>query len=328
MNDRQFQQLLSKYLQGKSTPEEIELLHRFYDSFQKKNSEEPKSLGQWSEEKRIYLNIKQALEQRERQQYEAQRTKASRLRAALKMAASVLLIISLGIAGYVAHQTTPPPKIAWIQKRTQKGQKAEITLTDGTRVHLNADSRLSFPESFAADQRTVTLEGEAFFEVTRQPTRPFVITSGNLTTTVLGTSFNVKAFATEPLEVTVASGQVKVSLPNLAGTSSELLLNPYQQAFYDGTLSKKEVDIHQFIAWREKVIQFDALTLAEAVIVLERWFDVSIKINNEQARSCRISGRYVNENLTNVLESFAHILDISYRMDGARTITLKGKGCH
>ena len=328
MDERQFRHLLSKYIQGKSTPEEIKLLHRFYDSFQKEASEEPDAFDRWLEEKRIHLNIKRNIERKDRKQYEVQRQRVSRPRAALKIAASGLLVISLGVAGYVAYQNMSVSERAWTEKSTRKGQKATIMLTDGTKVYLNVASKLLFPEHFDAGKRAVTLEGEAFFDVARNPKRPFIITSGDLTTTVLGTSFNIKAFVGEALQVTVATGQVKVKAPDRDGMAHEVFLQPYQQASYDGQLSKQKVDIQQFIGWREKVLRFDELSLAQAAIMLERWFDVSIKIEDERIRSCTISGTYINEKLTNVLESFEHILNITYRIEGERKIILAGKGCN
>ena len=328
MNERQFRQLLSKYAQGNTTPEEVDLLHQFYDSFQEESLLEPSTFDRWREEKRIHLNIIRDSEQKERQRLEARRQTISRSRAALRIAASVLLVIGLGVGGYVTYQNQPAPEIAWTHKITRKGQKATITLTDGTKVYLNVDSKLSFPEHFAADQRAVTLEGEAFFEVTRDPKRPFTITSGDLTTTVLGTSFNIKAFAGEAQQVTVATGQVKVRSARPGGAPQEVVLNPYQQAFYDGQLSKQPVDIRPLVAWREKVLRFDEVSLAEAAVVLERWFDVSIVLEDERIHACTINGTYVNETLPNILESFEHVLTITYRTEGERRIIITGKGCN
>lgn len=329
MNEHQFRHLLDEYLQGKCAPEEVVLLHQFYDSFQKEALEdEPDVLDMWLWEEKTHRNIEQRIAHQERQQYEEQRLKAAKSRTLLQTVASMLVVISLGIGSYVSYINMPAPAIVWMEKSTRKGQKATIRLTDGTKVYLNADSKISFPEHFDPDKREVILEGEAFFDVARDVKRPFTIKSGDLTTTVLGTSFNIKAFKEEPLHVTVVTGKVKVNAHDRDGTSKEVFLNPYQQAFYDGQLSKKEVDVDQYIAWREKVILFDEVSLQKAAIVLERWFNVSINIENEDTRQCKISGKYINENLINIMESFEHILDIEYQIEGQRKITIEGKGCN
>lgn len=328
MNESQFQDLLDRYLQGKCTREEINLLHQFYDSFQEEALKDGRdAFDVWLQKGKIHRNIKGKIEQKDRQQYEEQQLKASKFRLLLKIAASVLIAFSLGIGSYIAYVNQPAPEIVWMEKSTQKGQQATIILTDGTKVFLNADSKLSFPEHFHTEKREVVLEGEAFFDVVKNSKRPFIIKSGNLITTVLGTSFNIKAFEGDPLEVTVATGRVKVNAQKEGGIPEEIYLNPYQQAYYDGKLSKREVDINQFIAWKEKIIHFDEVTLAEAVIVLERWFNVSIVIENETVGQCKFSGKYINDNLTNIMESLEHILGIRYRFEDGQKLIIEGKGC-
>ena len=215
-----------------------------------------------------------------------------------------------------------------MEKATQKGQRATITLMDGTKVYLNANSKISFPEQFSADKREVKLEGEAFFEVARDVKKPFIIQSGELITTVLGTSFNIRSFANEPQAVSVATGKVKVNASDNNGHTEELFLTPNQQAYYDGELCKNDIDIRQAIAWKDKIIQFDDISLAEATVVLENWFGVSIQIEGENIKQCKISGQYIDEDLTNVMESFRHILGIKYQFTDARNLIIEGKGCN
>ncbi len=329
MEESQFRQLLDKYAEGKCTPEEVRLLHLFYDSYQEETlSDELDAFDRWMTEEEIHRNIKHILSHNEREEYSAYKQRTSNKYARLKVVATFILLFSLGIGGYFAYQDMPVPEVAWIEKSTQKGQKASITLTDGTKVYLNVDSKLSFPEYFEAQQREVILEGEAFFEVSRNPKRPFVIKSGNLTTTVLGTSFNIKAVQGEVNHVTVLSGKVKVNANDDDGTIHEVYLDPEQQAYFDGQLTKKTVYSEQYVAWRERVIRFDELTLEEATAQLERWFNVTIDIEGEAIKKCRISGQYIDESLINVMKSFEHILGIEYQIEGERKLRIIGKkGC-
>ncbi len=324
MNESRLQQLLDKYLQGQCTAEETKLLHRFYESFPE---EQPDMFDMWLSEKKIYKGIRQKIAEKERQQYRQHKLKSAKSYKLLKIAASILIIIGIGFGSYLAYTVAPVPAIAWMEKTTRKGQRATITLMDGTKVYLNANSKISFPEQFSADKREVILEGEAFFEVARNVESPFTIQSGDLTTTVLGTSFNIRSFAGEPRVVSVATGKVKVNVHNMAGPS-EVFLTPNQQAFYNGQLSKKEIDINQYIAWKDKIIRFDEVTLAEAAVVLENWFNVSIQIKGENISQCKINGQYINENLTNILESFRHILGIQYQINDGQNLIIEGKGCN
>lgn len=328
MNESQFRQLLDKYIEGKCTPEETRLLHLFYDSFQTESLvEEVDEVDMWLLKEKSYRKMEHQMGYMERKAYEEQRLKTSRLSSLLKVAASIVLFLGLGIGSYMVYESAPVPEVAWVEKSTKKGQKATIKLMDGTMVYLNVDSKISFPEQFAADKREIILEGEAFFDVSHNPKRPFIIKSGELTTTVLGTSFNVKAFKGEPNNVTVVTGKVKVNSHGQNDTSNEVLLVPNQQAFYNGMLSKREVDISQFIAWKEKVIHFEEVTLEEAVVVLERWFNVSIALEGENIGQCKISGKYINENLINIMKSFEYILGVEYSIEGNNKLIIEGNGC-
>ena len=325
MNESQLRQLLDKYLQGRCTPEETRLLHQFYESF----PEDPLyTVHMWLSEQKTREGIRKKIAEKERQQYNLKKLKTARTHRLLRIAASVLIIIGIGLGGYFINTEAPVAKIAWMEKATQKGQRATITLMDGTKVYLNANSKISFPEQFSADKREVKLEGEAFFEVARDVKKPFIIQSGELITTVLGTSFNIRSFANEPQAVSVATGKVKVNASDNNGHTEELFLTPNQQAYYDGELCKNDIDIRQAIAWKDKIIQFDDISLAEATVVLENWFGVSIQIEGENIKQCKISGQYIDEDLTNVMESFRHILGIKYQFTDARNLIIEGKGCN
>lgn len=222
-------------------------------------------------------------------------------------------------------------EISWMEKKTLAGQKATITLMDGTTVLLNSDSKLVYPRQFG-DSREVVLEGEAFFMVARDEHKPFSIKSGGLTTTVLGTSFNVKAFQDEDIEVTVATGKVKVSqdgtLPD--AQSQELVLTPNQQAVYDISgkhLAKGEVDADRYLAWREGIIRLDNIRFEEAAKLLERWYGVNIILENKRIGNCVIiGGEFQNQSLHKVLRTVELTLDITYEFteDG---VIIRGDGC-
>ena len=106
-------------------------------------------------------------------------------------------------AGVYTYSLVRKPAIAWVEKHTRPGEQRRLQLADGSVVWLNAGSRLRYPAAFARPQREVFLEGEAFFEVARDPKKPFLIHAGQSTTRVLGTSFSVRSYAREPAVVVV-----------------------------------------------------------------------------------------------------------------------------
>nr|WP_246439935.1 FecR family protein [Rhabdobacter roseus] len=189
---------------------------------------------------------------------------------------------------------------------TRPGERKKVQLEDGTVVWLNAASKLHYPDSFAPDRRQVSLEGEAFFEVTKDAARPFIIRSGDLETTVLGTSFNIRAYQEDKtLSVAVVSGRVKVAAPD---TRSELLLVPDQQAVFNKQgrrLNRNEkVFASGLSAWKDGLFQFRNTTFSEVTAILQRSHNVRIQYD-QHLENCPIihADFYEDEPVENILKT-------------------------
>ncbi|MCG8319845.1 MAG: FecR domain-containing protein [Cytophagales bacterium] len=350
MDKRQFLRLRDKYLKGECSEEEKMLMDEFYKSYQE-SAEGWKELGLSGKEvikDDIYEGVKRKIAEKTIKRID---TGKPHLAPLVKIAASISLVLVAISAYFLWQATSREDTIALLEKNTQRGQKSTIVLDDGTRIMLNSDSKLIYPEHFEKDTREVALEGEAFFEVTRNPEKPFIIRSGDLTTTVLGTSFNIKAFDNEDIAVTVATGKVKVSthdkpvhsplergqggVPNHKplhppADVSAVVLTKAEQAIYNITTTnfiKKEVQLAQHLGWKDGIIEFDQTTLEEAIPILERWYNIDLILNNASLGNCRFSARYKDESLNNILKSFQYILDVSYRFENNQQIILEGKGC-
>ena len=246
-------------------------------------------------------------------------------------AAMVIVICGLGLLSYLSSgYVRPRPAIEYVEQTTPYGQTSLVTLADGSKVYLNALSKLRYPRMFAASTREVYISGEAFFEVTPNPDKPFLVHSGPLTTKVLGTSFNIKAYAGDSIQVvTVASGIVQVATAgNRAAASQKIRLSPNQQASYSMTsqLTKAQVDAAALIAWKEGMLRFDDTPLGEACRQLERWYGVKIIFHNKAIHSCLLTAQFRNEPLSVVLESMSLSTGIQYTQQG-KTIFFKGQGC-
>ena len=227
-----------------------------------------------------------------------------------------------------------------ITKNTARGQKITLTLPDGTTVQMNSETKLTFPMEFG-NRRQVLLDGEAFFMVKRDEQKPFVVQTGNLHTEVLGTTFNIKAFKNEIIEITVATGKVKVTSTNVQNQNSSLnnvntplegkggvLLTPNQQALFDAstnTLKARNVDTNIHIAWKEGVLKFSEVRFQDVVIDLERWYGVDIDID-PRLNECIVIGQYQNESLETILKSFEFLMEIDYEF-GKDGVHIKGEGC-
>lgn len=159
-----------------------------------------------------------------------------------------------------------------------KGCEYYVELADGTKVWLNAASELSYPVSFNAVERDVELRGEAYFEVTKSEV-PFVVKTGNMDVRVLGTAFNVMAYADESdVEVTLEEGSVRIHADD-----KEALLSPGQQAVFEKTdsiLQVKKVDTEIYTGWRSGEFLFEGESLERVGRKLARWYDMEIVVDS------------------------------------------------
>ncbi|MBR1401338.1 MAG: FecR domain-containing protein [Prevotella sp.] len=169
-----------------------------------------------------------------------------------------------------------------------QGQAASIVLPDGSRVWLNAGSRIVFPSAFKANSaRFVKLEGEAYFEVTHNPAWPFVVECNDLRATVLGTSFNLKAYPGEETILTLSTGKVQVE----AG-KKRMTLAPNQSArIAQGQIHLEQTDAETAICWKEGILFFDGQTLRQIMTQLGRTYNLDVVFRNEKNLDNRIHFR-------------------------------------
>ncbi|MDL2319645.1 FecR domain-containing protein [Alistipes sp. OttesenSCG-928-B03] len=173
--------------------------------------------------------------------------------------------------------------------RIPRGGSATLMLADGTRVMLNSGSTLRFPIDFTGDDRRVSLDGEAFFEVTHNPEKPFIVNTHKSYVQVLGTSFNVCSYESDNRTVTTLT---EGSVMFVAGDKSVTLL-PGQQAILgkEGSVAKKAVDTWLYTAWKEGVIAFNQERLEDLMIRLSRLYDVDVEWGSQACRDELYSGK-------------------------------------
>ncbi len=296
MTENDVKKLMQKYLDGTITAAEERQLERFESILLSKSEE----VDFKSESNKI--TVKQNLSRIIRKN-----NKGRTIYKWLQISASWVVIIGLGIVTYNwSNDDTPPKPIAEIMERTDWGQKLNVTLSDGTKVVLNSGSTIRFAERFEGDSREVELIGEAFFDVVENKDKPFLIKTADLTTEVLGTSFNVNAYPDkEEIAVTLASGKVKI-----ASADSTVVIHPNEQAVFNNlkkTINTSEVQINPYIDWKNGIIHIKDATLAETTEILERWYGVDFVFENEKLENCHITATYNNQTLATVLESIKHV---------------------
>jgi ferric-dicitrate binding protein FerR (iron transport regulator) len=209
---------------------------------------------------------------------------------------------------------------------TPRGGEYAVVLADGTRVWLNAASSLRFPTHFEGAERVVELSGEAYFEVSGDARRPFIVKTGSSRVKVLGTSFNVNAYTDMTEErTTLASGAVKVA-PVKEGTG--VVLRPgYQATVQRGADVKvSRADIEEVLAWKNGLFIFNAASLGDILQQLKHWYDVDIKCESGMAQQLHFTGRITRyENIAGVLELLEMTGKIKFMHEGRTLSVIPGK---
>ena len=174
--------------------------------------------------------------------------------------------------------------------QTLTGMEYTLTLSDGTKVFLNAETKLKFPTIFKGDQREVELEGEAYFEVRKDEAHPFIVKTVSMNVRVLGTSFNVRSYVNEhDVTATLVEGKVAVSDGEV-----EKMLVPGEQAVYikeTGKMEVKEVDVSLYTAWHSGKFIFRNETLEDMMIYLSRWYGFKYRFIDDQAKRVQLGAR-------------------------------------
>lgn len=240
----------------------------------------------------------------------------------IRLAAILLItILSSVFITYMAVSPAEPPPIPEIVFReiqTDRNQRVNLLLSDGTGVSLSVESRLRIPEKFASDVREVELVGEARFDVAHAPTRPFVIRSGEVTVEVLGTDFGVRAYENENrIDVVVKSGSVAVS--KVATASPErVILSPGQlvsvQRQGDG-MHTRWVNPEDYLSWMSGRMKFYEAPFTDVIRQLERWYDIEIQMTDNRIASYSLTALLDMRSMQNVFEVISQSLKLSYTID-------------
>ena len=196
-----------------------------------------------------------------------------------KWACAIALVL-LNV-GYLAYQSFDFSKPEYKEICALRGERLVVLLEDGTRVWLNADSKLVYPEKFARNKREVTLVGEAYFRVAKDKARPFIIHTRSMTTEVLGTEFNLRAYPDAETHVTLVEGSVKIQMPDIR---HEVILRPGENVAYaDSTYEVTRVNTRYCAMWKDGGLYFDNVPLKDILHDLGRHYNLTIRIDDDPA---------------------------------------------
>lgn len=219
-----------------------------------------------------------------------------------RVVASVLMLISVGAVSYYIGKgrlEKDTNRLAYFETTTPLGAQTKIVLPDQSVVWVNSGSTLRYGNDFNERGREIQLDGEAYFEVTRDSLKPFVVKSRQLAIKVLGTRFNVKAYqADEVTDVTLVAGKVNVRMNDQAKHSGEVTLAPNRMLSYNKVTDRvklSEVNAAEAMAWMNGRMKFTELSFDRIAKDLERKYNVHIRIESEKLRNEVFSGSFTNE---------------------------------
>ncbi len=320
MDKSYFIELLKKYLDGKASKEDCEFLLGYYELFES----EPDVISLMNESDReglrssISKSIWDNIEERESAISEGpyvRRLWMTRIAAA----AIVLIVLASGLHFY---NTSLHKSSVLASAPVQTAKHRLIRLPDGSTVIISAGSKFNYPSSIDSfSKREVYLEGQAYFDIKHNSTKPFIVHTGKVSTTVLGTAFDVKAWPSAG-EITVTVSRGKVKIDDAHKTLG--IITPNQQITYDRLkegVVQKVVDSDRYVSWKDQDLLLDNVTVAEASELLEIRFKVKIVITDEQIGTKRFTTTFLQqENLDQVLKSICEFNNAAYSYDREKGI--------
>ena len=246
----------------------------------------------------------------------------------LRVAAMFVLPVITAVAMYFYRspdETAPGQLVVAVER----GQKANITLPDGSKVWLNSQSRLTYSTNFNVKQRELQLDGEAYFEVAHNPDKPFIVRSNDISVRALGTAFGVKAYNEDLLISSILmKGKVLVTTPD-----GETILKPNERIMYDKTTHKKVqstvTNATDFTGWIHNELRFEDESLADIAKTVQRIYNVDVIFASEKLKYQRYTGTINNNSLENVLNIISLTSPVSFQINNQRvTLSENNKPTH
>jgi transmembrane sensor len=291
--------LLKKYRAGQCTPEEIIRIQDWFHSFDNELEDDPAyTIAANEAAVKVLRSIK------------------TKRYLPLMRVAAILIVGLTGLLSFLRYYKPAPAVITYAEINVEKGKRKKITLPDGTVVTMNALSVLRIPSNFGKQTRELSLTGEGVFDVKSDENKPFIIHTGKLKTTVLGTSFDIKAYPGEKdIQVAVLTGKVRVERDQeiLAEGITHNQVLTYNEQRNEHTL--KMANAAEIAAWQANRFYFQQATIKEIAAVLERQYNISISLSGSMKRSCRYTLQLKNETIENAMHLLSQLSGITYRIN-------------
>lgn len=363
MDEHYFLTLVARKLSGEALEGDLEALDKYFaaDELYQKKFDLLKAF--WEHKSNIQSNTEDAL-QRVLQQIEGVNNqlnatpsdvtsgkKNGRLRSLFTFSRVAVFVLAVSVTAYFLTRQRPTAPLAkaehnelhWQSKETPRGTKTTIVLADGTKVTMNADSKLRFPKSFSGTSREVFLTGEAFFSVTHNDKLPFIIHTSKMNIKVLGTEFNVRTYPEDSTsETTLISGLIEVTLKDRP--SDKIILRPREKLIITNEASHKDVsditttspsreaqlvvsNLHYIsptdsavveTSWMDDKLVFRDVSFGKLATDMERWYGFQIEFTSEQVKDYRFTGIFEKETIDQALKALRLTEKFNYKIEGSK----------
>ncbi|MBR9854330.1 MAG: FecR domain-containing protein [Algicola sp.] len=318
----EFDQLIEKYQKGLLEGAQKELMDRWFDSLV-----DGKQASDWDAimEEELKTRILDSIRETKVRSLNPEKGKAKWM----SIAAAVAVLVACTYFVWNYSSSFKMGVMDDVQVMSSANNISKVILPDGSVVWLKAYSKLSYPENFSGDIREVELEGEALFEVEQNPNRPFVISCGNLKTTVLGTSFNIKGNQ-DDIEVNVLTGKVALSVDRV---NQNVILLPNEMGVFDKksqSISKRQsaVEIIESVTVGTKyTMKFEDTPMRLVANELEKKFNVNVNFKNNTIENCVITADFSGQTLNEIVHMIGQAMDVEFYVD-KDLVVVTGEGCN
>ena len=348
MDRTAFRNLLRRYLEGKCTEEESSIIDKWYELL---DNEMHVSMdeAEWNEaENRLWNKIQHQKGSSLSLRREHKKSFVFKLVRWLSVAAIISAIITGAYLYTSRNELTDSIESEKVheglsEEKNLTDKVRQVTLEDGSIVMLRPNSKIAFPKHFSKTKREVYLDGEAFFEVTGNASRPFFVYNNNLVARVLGTSFNVKIIKNK-IEVAVKTGRVaeyengkRIDLTDEQKKENGVIVAPNQKVIYytedrHFVTSLVDVPVPVISSENEKPEEikfvFDDTPLSEVLLTIEKTYGIEIILANDNLKACPFTGDITKPNMYNKLEFICQAFHAAYEIKGTKILITGGKGCN
>ncbi|MDR6786046.1 transmembrane sensor [Pedobacter africanus] len=290
-------ELLEKYIQDRCTPEELQKVLPYIDTPQGRRELEELLMADWEDfaPEKAEDSVAGEWQDRLTKRGGKKPGKLTMLRQSwIGYAATVILVTGFGFyfLNREKRSRVEVQQVAMIEKFNPSGKRTILTLSDSSVVYLGAESRIRYPERFAGTKREISLEGEAFFEISHNPEKPFIVQTGKVETQVLGTSFKIEAFKGHQLTVSVATGRVSVGRKENSKLTSLAILTPGKMVSWNPSDNSTEISaipIEDVRNLKNGTLAFKDTRLDKIALDLGRWYNTKIIITESKLTAYQLS---------------------------------------